>query len=185
MEIFSSIGKFGIFVCNHYVFKVNVLQCKFINGIVFVNLRKIDESMENSKEQLEREQRLKYKFYDKRILIVEDIKVNHMLIDRILRKTRADVMWAMDGQKAVDLVRENDDIDIVLLDIRLPVKNGYEAAREIRQIRKDLPIIAQTAYVMEDEKDKVLEVGCDDLITKPLRKNVLLEKIAFFFNNHS
>lgn len=139
--------------------------------------------MELSKEQLERERRLKYKWYNKRILIVEDIKVNHMLIDRILRKTRADVMWAMDGQKAVELVKEHDDIDLVLMDIRLPVMNGYEATREIRKIRGDLPIIAQTAYVMEDEKDKVLEVGCDDLITKPLRKDVLLEKIAAFLNN--
>lgn len=139
--------------------------------------------MELSKEQLERERRLKYKWYDKRILIVEDIKVNHMLIDRILRKTRAQVIWAMDGQKAVDLIKEHDDIDLVLMDIRLPVMNGYEATREIRKLRGDIPIIAQTAYVMEDEKHKVLEVGCNDLITKPLRKDILLEKIAVYFNN--
>ena len=140
--------------------------------------------MEISKEQLEREQRLKYKWYDKRILIVEDIKVNHMLIDRILRKTRAEVLWAMDGQKAVEMVKENDDIDMILMDIRLPVMNGYDATREIRKIRSDVPIIAQTAYVMEDEKHKVLEVGCNDLITKPLRKDLLLEKIAFYFNGN-
>lgn len=141
-------------------------------------------TMEISKEQLEREQRLKYKWYDKRILIVEDIKVNHMLIDRILRKTRAEVLWAMDGQKAVEMVKENDDIDMILMDIRLPVMNGYDATREIRKIRSDVPIIAQTAYVMEDEKHKVLEVGCNDLITKPLRKDLLLEKIAFYFNGN-
>lgn len=105
-----------------------------------------------------------------------------MLIDRILRKTRAEVLWAMDGQKAVEMVRENDNIDMILMDIRLPVMNGYDATREIRKLRQDVPIIAQTAYVMEDEKHKVLEVGCNDLITKPLRKDLLLEKIAFYFN---
>ncbi len=139
--------------------------------------------MELSKDQLDRERRLRYKWYDKRILIVEDIKVNHMLIDRILRKTKAQVIWAMDGQKAVDIIKEDNKIDLILMDIRLPVMNGYEATREIRKLNGDVPIIAQTAYVMEDEKDKVLQVGCNDLITKPLRKDVLLEKIAFFLGN--
>ncbi|MFW6227360.1 MAG: response regulator [Bacteroidota bacterium] len=139
--------------------------------------------MELSKDQLDRERRLRYKWYDKRILIVEDIKVNHMLIDRILRKTKAQVIWAMDGQRAVDIIKEDNKIDLILMDIRLPVMNGYEATREIRKLNGDVPIIAQTAYVMEDEKDKVLQVGCNDLITKPLRKDVLLEKIAFFLGN--
>ncbi|MGM0648260.1 MAG: response regulator [Bacteroidota bacterium] len=136
-----------------------------------------------SQDRLEQERRLKYKWYGKRILVVEDIKVNHMLIDRILRHTRAEILWAMDGQKAVEMAKENDDIDMILMDIRLPVKNGYDATKEIRSFRKDIPIIAQTAYVMEDEKYKVLEVGCNDLITKPLRKDLLLEKIAIYLNN--
>ncbi len=139
--------------------------------------------MELSKDQLDRERRLRYKWYDKRILIVEDIKVNHMLIDRILRKTRAEVLWAMDGQKAVDIIRDDNNIDLILMDIRLPVMNGYEATREIRKLNGNIPIIAQTAYVMEDEKDKVLQVGCNDLITKPLRKDVLLEKISAYLDN--
>lgn len=151
-------------------------------GIEFGYLRTNSSFMELKNLDQQQQERLRYKWYNKRILIVEDIKVNHMLIDRILRKTRAEVIWAMDGQKAVDMVREDENIDLVLMDIRLPVKSGYEATREIRQMRRDLPIIAQTAYVMEDEKHKVLEVGCNDLITKPLRKDVLLEKIAAYFS---
>lgn len=86
--------------------------------------------------------------------------------------------------RSCQYVKENNDIDLVLMDIRLPVMSGYQATREIRKICKDIPIIAQTAYVMEDEKDKVLDVGCDDLVTKPLRKKLLLEKIASFFNKN-
>ncbi|MFO8053956.1 MAG: response regulator [Bacteroidales bacterium] len=140
-----------------------------------------------NKEQEIREQqrieRLRYHWYGKRILIVEDIQVNHMLLDRILRKTRAEVLWAMNGEKAVDMVKKYGNIDLVLMDIRLPVMNGYEATRKIREIRNSLPIIAQTAYVMENEKQRVLEVGCNDLITKPIRKKALLEKIALYLYN--
>lgn len=141
--------------------------------------------MDARKENIKQEKKLKYKWDNRRILIVEDIEVNHKLIDSILRKkTHADIVWAMNGQEAVNIVKENNDIDLVLMDIRLPVMSGYQATREIRKICNDIPIIAQTAYVMEDEKDKVLDVGCDDLVTKPLRKKLLLEKIASFFNKN-
>lgn len=139
--------------------------------------------MSQAKEAIRIQERLKYKWYGKRILVVEDISVNHMLIDRILRKTRAQVLWAMNGKKAVDMVREDKNIDLILMDIRMPVMDGYEATRKIREIRTDVPIIAQTAYVLEDEKDKVLDVGCNDLITRPLRKESLLEKIHTYLSN--
>ncbi len=117
-----------------------------------------------------------YYWRNKCILIVEDIETNHMLIDRILRKTKAKILWAMDGEKAVELCKKNEDIDLVLMDIRLPKMNGYDATKTIREFRPELPIIAQTAYVMYEEKDKVLEVGCNDLVTKPIIPEVLLEK---------
>lgn len=101
-----------------------------------------------------------------------------MLIDRILRRTSAKLLWAMDGVQAVELCKENDNIDVILMDIRLPKMNGYDATREIRKFRKEVPIIAQTAYVLPEEKGKVLEVGCNDLITKPIVKDILLETVA-------
>lgn len=120
----------------------------------------------------------KYRWREKCILIVEDVKTNHMLIDRILRRTSAKLLWAMDGVQAVELCKENDNIDVILMDIRLPKMNGYDATREIRKFRKEVPIIAQTAYVLPEEKGKVLEVGCNDLITKPIVKDILLETVA-------
>lgn len=133
---------------------------------------------EEEQEQLDSTESVKYRWRDKCILIVEDVKTNHMLIDRILRWTHAQLLWAMDGEQAIKLCKENDNIDLILMDIRLPKLNGYDATREIRKFRKDVPIIAQTAYVLPEESGKVLEAGCNDLITKPIVKNILLETVA-------
>ncbi|NLJ08279.1 MAG: response regulator [Sphingobacteriales bacterium] len=119
----------------------------------------------------------KYKWFDKKILVVEDEKSNHMLIDLILRPTSARLLWAMDGEKAVELAQENPDIDLILMDIRLPKMDGYEATKKIREFNQSVPIIAQTAYVMEEEKYKVTDVGCDDLLTKPLQREKMLKMI--------
>ncbi len=124
----------------------------------------------------------KYRWLNKFILIVEDERTNHMLIDLMLRPTSARLMWAMDGKQAVEMCEENEDIDIVLMDIRLPKMNGYEATQAIRKFRPELPIVAQTAYVMEEEKHKVIEVGCNDLITKPIKKEILLKKISKYID---
>lgn len=118
---------------------------------------------------------------DKLILIVEDIEANHLLIERNLRKTGVNLMWAMDGESAIDIVNEYDNIDLVLMDIRLPRLDGYSATREIRKIKKSLPIIAQTAYVLPDERLKVLEAGCNDLLTKPYLKEQLISTIQKHF----
>lgn len=111
---------------------------------------------------------------DKKILLVEDEDANHIFIAAALKRTKVDLLWAKDGREAVDMCREMDDIDLVLMDIRLPELDGYEATRQIKTFRPNLPIVAQTAYVMSNEKGKVLQAGCNDLITKPIRLKVLL-----------
>lgn len=108
---------------------------------------------------------------DKIVLIVEDIESNQLLIERSLAKIGVHTLWATNGLDAVTLCKEFDSIDLVLMDLRLPKLDGYEATKQIRSFRSELPIIAQTAYVMPYEKSKVLEVGCTDLITKPFRAN--------------
>jgi two-component system, cell cycle response regulator DivK len=125
---------------------------------------------------------VKFRWREKTIMIVEDVRTNHMLIDRILRRTSANLLWAMDGEKAVQMAKENDNIDLILMDIRLPKMNGYDATREIRKFRQDVPIIAQTAYVLPEEKGKVLSVGCNDLLTKPIRKNQLLATVSRYID---
>ena len=127
--------------------------------------------------------RNKYDWSDKLILIVEDIEANHMFIAAALKRTNAQLLWAKDGMEAVEMCQEYETIDLVLMDIRLPKLDGYEATRKIKEFRPDLPIIAQTAYVMSNEKGKVLQAGCDDLITKPIRLNILISTVAKYIDD--
>ena len=110
----------------------------------------------------------------KLILIVEDIASNHMLIERSLSKEGFETLWANNGKEAVQFCKEFPNIQLILMDIRLPEMDGYEATRQIREFNSDIPIIAQTAYVMPYEKAKVTDVGCNDLITKPFRVNDII-----------
>jgi len=112
---------------------------------------------------------------NKIVLIVEDIDSNHLLIERSLAKIGISTLWATNGADAVTLCTEFDNINLVLMDLRLPKMDGYEATRQIRKKKTDLPIIAQTAYVMPYEKSKVLEAGCTDLITKPFRAEDIIK----------
>lgn len=81
------------------------------------------------------------------------------------------------GLKAVELCRKNPDIDVIMMDINMPEMNGYEATRHIREFNKDVVIIAQTAYALAGDREKSIEVGCNDYISKPFNKKELLEKI--------
>ena len=122
------------------------------------------------------------KWDDKVILVVEDVDTNKLFFDAALRKTNAKILWAMDGQEAVDLFRANR-VDLVLMDLQLPVKDGYTAIREIKAINQDVPIIAQTAHVMSGEKEKCMEAGCNDYLSKPIRLNVLMETLSKYLND--
>ena len=119
---------------------------------------------------------------DKVILVVEDVDTNKLFFDVALRKTNAKIIWAMDGQEAVDLFKANK-IDLVLMDLQLPVKDGYTATREIKQINQDVPIIAQTAHVMSGEKEKCLDAGCSDYLSKPIRLNLLMETLSKYLTD--
>jgi len=87
------------------------------------------------------------------------------------------VLLAKDGAEAVSICKQHSEIDLVLMDIQMPEMNGYIATQRIREFNPDLPIIAQTAYVMPDEKDKCFEVGCNGFISKPIRKDELIRVI--------
>ncbi|MCU0363194.1 MAG: ATP-binding protein [Bacteroidales bacterium] len=110
----------------------------------------------------------------RKCLIVDDNRDVLIYLDRILRDTGIVVLPARSGFEALDIMRENNDIDVVLLDMQMPEMNGIETARELRKIRKDIPIIAQTAFVFEDDKDIILEAGCEACLIKPIRKDQLI-----------
>ncbi|MDP2236938.1 MAG: ATP-binding protein [Bacteroidales bacterium] len=112
-------------------------------------------------------------------LVVEDERTNYNLLMIMLRPTKAKLIWAKDGHEAVELMQANKDIvDLVLMDIRLPILNGYDATRMIKKINPMVPVIAQTAYAMDVEVGKAMEAGCDDYVTKPIDRFLLLDKIS-------
>jgi len=118
-----------------------------------------------------------YNWAHRAFLIVEDDKVSYKFLEGVFRKTKAKIYHADNGLKAVEYIKKHQDIDMVLMDIQLPEMSGYDATRLIKGIRKELPIIAQTANAMSEDKEKCLEVGCVDYVSKPININVLFSKI--------
>lgn len=114
----------------------------------------------------------------KTVLVVEDADTNYFYISTLLEKLNAKVIRAVNGVKAVEICESNLNIDLVLMDIDLPLMNGYEATKVIKQKRPDLPIIAQTAFAMSGERERSLEAGCDDYLAKPIRKDDLINAIS-------
>lgn len=114
------------------------------------------------------------KFEEKTALIVDDEVINYNLIQLQLKSTGLKTKWAKNGYEAVEFSKINN-VDIIFMDIKMPGMNGLEATRQIRKIKNNIPIIAQTAYALEGEKEKCLEAGCNDYISKPINKELLLE----------
>lgn len=117
-----------------------------------------------------------------KILIVEDDDISRMLISALVKNCSLMLYQARTGVEAVDIFRNNPDIDLILMDIQMPVLNGFEATRQIRQFNKEVIIIAQTASGLSDDKEKSIEVGCNDYISKPINKDKLLALIQKYFN---
>ena len=113
----------------------------------------------------------------KTILVAEDVESNYLLISEMLKKTKAKVLWAKDGQEAINIVKEEPNIDIILMDIRMPNINGYIATTEIKKLKPEIYIIVQTAYDLESEMQKAFQSGCNDYISKPIRQEVLYEAL--------
>ncbi len=116
-----------------------------------------------------------------KILITEDDEVSEMLILIDVDKFAKEILKARTGVEAVEICRNNPDIELILMDIRMPVMGGYEATRLIREFNKDVIIIAQTAYGLAGDKAKALEAGCNNYIAKPIKKEELLALIQKYF----
>ncbi len=108
------------------------------------------------------------------ILVVEDEDSNYMYIKAVLMPRGYQIIRAVKAQEALDLVKNRNDIGLVLMDIQLPDYSGYEATHKVKKLRPELPVIAQTAYAMGNEKEKCFEAGCDDYLAKPIDKDKLL-----------
>jgi PAS domain S-box-containing protein len=110
----------------------------------------------------------------KTILVVEDVDTNFFYMSSLLQKLNCKIIRAHNGQKAIDICKKDPTIDLVLMDIELPVLDGYKATAEIKKFKPDLPIIAQTAFAMMGERERSREAGCNDYLAKPIRKEELI-----------
>jgi len=124
----------------------------------------------NNIEPVNSEKHEKYK-----VLIAEDEKINYLFLSMMLRNLASDIkiIHAKNGKEAVEICRINSDIDIVLMDLKMPIMSGFEATTLIKGLRPGLPVIAQTAYSTEKDKQKAFSSGCDDFISKPIKKDIL------------
>ena len=119
---------------------------------------------------------------DLKILIAEDDETSDLLITSMLNKISHEVLHTKTGIETVEICRNNPDLDLVLMDIRMPGMGGYEATRQIRQFNKDVIIIAQTAYGLSGDREKAIDAGCNDYISKPINISELKGLIRKYFN---
>ena len=124
-----------------------------------------------------------YDWSGKKFLIAEDDFFSYKFLEGFLKQTNAKILHADDGRKAVDICTETKDIDIILMDVQMPEMNGLDATRNIKKFRKELPIIAQTANAIAEEKQKCFEAGFDDFVTKPINISELFMKIDHWLTN--
>jgi hypothetical protein len=117
-----------------------------------------------------------------KILIVEDDEISHSLLSRMLNNISREILHAITGVESITTCQNNPDIDLVMMDIRMPEMDGYEATRQIRRFNKDVVIIAQTAYGFSGDKQKALAAGCNDYISKPINRTLMYELIKKHFN---
>lgn len=114
------------------------------------------------------ELRSSYDWHDKTILIAEDEETNFMYLKVALSKTQARILRAKNGIEAVEAVKSGNNIDLILMDVKMPEMNGVEATRIIKSINKDMIVIAQTAYAMEEDQYIYMNAGCNDYLAKPI-----------------
>jgi CheY-like chemotaxis protein len=132
--------------------------------------------IDNSKEKIEKIE--KSITNDKKtVLVAEDEENNYILLVEFLSSLNLNFIHAINGKEAVEICESNQQVDLVLMDIKMPVMDGYEATSKIKKLRPGLPVIAQTAYAFDSEKEKAFSAGCIDYIPKPLKKESLISTI--------
>ena len=120
----------------------------------------------------------------KKILVVEDDFSSKFYLNKVLEKSGAEVFNADNGRDAVELVRVTPEIELILMDLQMPVMDGYTAIKLIREFNTKVILIAQTAYGLIGDKEKILSSGFDDYLIKPITYNQLVEKLVSFLGKN-
>jgi len=118
-----------------------------------------------------------YLWEGKTVLIVEDNETSNIYFEVALRKTKAHLIWAKNGFDAVEIVKNNNQIDLILMDINMPKMDGIEATGIIKSLYPNIIIVVQTAFILSGEEKMCQDAGCDEFITKPIRLKYLLDTI--------
>ena len=119
------------------------------------------------------------------VIVAEDDETSRMLLEAILENKFYKIIYTKTGKETVDKFRENPETSIILMDLKMHDMSGYEATREIRKFNQDVVIIAQTAYGLSGDREKAIEAGCNDYISKPFKKELLFEKIMLHLSKRS
>lgn len=119
---------------------------------------------------------------EKTVLVVENDYATIFFLKEILSNTGITILNAETGESAVSMCKKNNSIDIVLMDMNLPGMDGYEATRQIKKMRKKLPVIAQTAYALIEDREKCTNSGCDGYVAKPINIFELLAKMEILMS---
>jgi len=119
-----------------------------------------------------------YQWENRVVLITEDEEVNFFYLKTIFKRTEARIIRAKNGQEAVDIISDHGgEIDLILMDLNMPVMDGYEAMRIIKSRHPEIPVIAQTAYTLTDDRRKCMKAGFNDYIAKPINRVALFRLV--------
>lgn len=126
--------------------------------------------------------KLKYNWKNKNIIVADDIISNFEYIEALLKHSDANLYYADNGLKAVELVKKHDDIHIILMDLQMPEMDGYQATSIVKSMKPEIPIIVLTAFSQISDKKKAFDAGCDEYLQKPILANQLFSIMSKFLD---
>ena len=154
------------------------VKSKKAKGSIFYFTIPYDKiKVQTRKSIIEQSKTSKYDFSKYTILIAEDVTYNFEYLKNIFASTKANLLWAKDGIDVLNLFN-NQKIDLILMDIELPEISGLDATRQIRKKNKTIPVIAQTGYTMDEDREKCLSAGCNEVLVKPLKIEDVLKTVS-------
>lgn len=118
-----------------------------------------------------------------KVLVAEDDQASFLVLNQLLKKINCEILHTLSGHETVEKCRKDPDIDIIMMDIKMPEMDGYEATRKIREFNSEVYIVAQTAYALKGDEDKSLEAGMNTHITKPVQEKALMEAVLQCLQN--